>query len=73
MSDNKVQHEWAKADAMRVVDMSQDYFLVQFVDEEDYRYTLFKGLWMIESHYIIVQRWHSVFIINEKKVQKIVA
>nr|KYP33174.1 hypothetical protein KK1_045993 [Cajanus cajan] len=64
MLDNKAQREWAKAGAIRLVDLSQEYFLVQFTVEEDYKHILFEGPWMIADHYIVVQQWHPFLMVS---------
>lgn len=40
---NKLHHLWAKNGSVLVMDMDNNYFLVRFVDEGDYKHTLFEG------------------------------
>nr|KYP38810.1 Transposon TX1 uncharacterized [Cajanus cajan] len=73
MLDNKVQKEWAKNGVVRLVDLSQDYYLVQFASEEDYKHALFEGPWLIADHYIVVQRWRPFFTVTATQTRKIAA
>lgn len=52
--------------------MSDGFFLVQFIVEDDYKHALFDGPWMIADHYIIVQRWRSTFLESMKMMKKVV-
>nr|KYP68757.1 hypothetical protein KK1_022398 [Cajanus cajan]KYP68759.1 hypothetical protein KK1_022400 [Cajanus cajan] len=73
MLDNKIQREWAKTGSVRLIDLSQDYYLVQFASEEDYKHALFEGPWLIADHYIVVQRWRPFFTVTAKQTRKIAA
>nr|KYP71396.1 Retrovirus-related Pol polyprotein LINE-1 [Cajanus cajan] len=71
MLEYKLQREWAKSGSIRIVDMPEDFYLVQFTAAEDYQHALFEGPWMIMDHYIVVQRWRPFFLVTSAKVQKI--
>ncbi|XP_020216874.1 uncharacterized protein LOC109800506 [Cajanus cajan] len=71
MLDNKVQREWARTGVVRLIDMSEDHYLVQFTSEEDYKHALFEGSWLIEDHYIVVQIWKPFFMVTAKQTRKI--
>ncbi|XP_020229303.1 uncharacterized protein LOC109810290 [Cajanus cajan] len=73
MLDNKVQREWAKSGIVRLVDLTQDYYLVQFSSEDDYKHALYEGPWMIADHYIVVQRWRPFFTLTTSQTRKIAA
>nr|KYP63748.1 hypothetical protein KK1_018330 [Cajanus cajan] len=73
MLDNKVQREWAKSGIVRLVDLTQDYYLVQFSSEDDYKHALYEGSWMIADHYIVVQRWRPFFTLTTSQTRKIAA
>lgn len=45
---------WTKNGA--IVDVQDDYYLVQFDHVEDYKFTLYEGPWRVAEHYLIVQR-----------------
>nr|KYP57514.1 Uncharacterized protein At4g02000 family [Cajanus cajan] len=58
---------------MRMIDMPDDFFLVQFTAEDDYRHALYEGPWMIADHYILVQRWRPFFTITSTQTRKVAA
>lgn len=57
MLQNQLERKWTKTGPIKVIDISEEYFLVHFNQEEDYKFALFEGPWMIQDHYIVVQRW----------------
>lgn len=58
---NQLELRWSKKGPIKVIDLSEDYFLVHFNEEEDYKFALFEDPWMIQDHYLIVQRWRPFF------------
>ncbi|KAK7262662.1 hypothetical protein RJT34_30237 [Clitoria ternatea] len=73
--NNKLQQKWVMQGAIKVIDILEDIFLIQFSNLEDYSHTLFEGpwmitnhylivegLWMITNHYLIVQHWRLEFL-----------
>ncbi|XP_020216678.1 uncharacterized protein LOC109800297 [Cajanus cajan] len=56
-----------------MIDMPNDFFLVQFMEEEDYRHALYDCPWMIADHYILVQRWRPFFTLTANKTKKVAA
>lgn len=52
--------------------MDNDFFMVRFSDESDYKYALYEGPWRMLDHYLLVQRWRLLFDTSDHKVQKIV-
>lgn len=46
---------------MFVIDLENDYYIVQFSKEEDYMFALQEGPCIILDHYLVVQRWRSEF------------
>lgn len=70
---NKLQNIWANKGAAHVMDRSNNFFLVRFEDEGDYKHALFEGLWLVLNHYLFVQRWRPFFRHTNSNVQKIAA
>lgn len=70
-SKAKTQKEWVKMGSVCIIDLPQDFFLVQFFAIEDYRHTLFKGPWLIANHYIIIQRSRPFFTLMNNTIRKI--
>ncbi|KAJ1429723.1 Zinc finger, CCHC-type [Sesbania bispinosa] len=66
-----VHHLWAKNEDVRVMDASEDFFLVKFSDEGDYKHALFEGPWLIADHYLLVQRWRPLFDPLDYTIKKV--
>lgn len=56
-TQNRLEKDWSKNGPIKIIDLSDDYFLLHFQNEEDYKFALFEGPWKIQDHYLIVQRW----------------
>ena len=54
--DKWIQRLWARKGDVRVLDLNEYLFLVQFAREDDYRHTLSNGPWLVANHYLLVQR-----------------
>ncbi|KAJ1403148.1 hypothetical protein SESBI_27555 [Sesbania bispinosa] len=67
----KLKHLWAKIGDVRVMDASEDFFLVKFFDEGDYKHTLFEGPWLIADHYLLVQHWRPLFDPLDYTIKKV--
>ncbi|KAJ1404587.1 Zinc finger, CCHC-type [Sesbania bispinosa] len=67
----KLKHLWAKNGDVRVMDASEDFFLVKFSDEGDYKHALFEGPWLIADHYLLVQRWRPLFDPLDYTIKKV--
>ncbi|CAN1152924.1 hypothetical protein LINPERPRIM_LOCUS29211 [Linum perenne] len=52
---------WARAGHIQVTDMTNAFFLVRFLDEDDYQKAAFGGPWKIYDYYITVARWSPDF------------
>ncbi|KAJ1421655.1 hypothetical protein SESBI_13607 [Sesbania bispinosa] len=67
----RLQNYWARDGSVNVIHMPNDYFLVQFSNEEDYKFALFEGPWMIMDHYLIVHRWSPFFFLEKIPISKV--
>ena len=56
---------------MKILDLTNEFFLVRFVDEGDYKHALFEGPWLVADHYLLVQRWRPLFKPSNKAIQKL--
>ncbi|KAI9096828.1 hypothetical protein K1719_025811 [Acacia pycnantha] len=55
---NRIWHPW---DPLKLIPLTNGYFIVSFSNKEDREYAFQEGPWMIEDHYLIVQRWRPNF------------
>ncbi|KAK9017890.1 hypothetical protein V6N11_000890 [Hibiscus sabdariffa] len=57
----KIYELWKPKQAIRLMDIENDYFLVSFHARSDYLQALAGGPWTIFGHYLTVQQWISEF------------
>ncbi|XP_028758744.1 uncharacterized protein LOC114717714 [Neltuma alba] len=55
---DRVHRMWkSKVNPMKVTPLSNDYYIISFTSREDRDYAFHEGPWMIDDHYLLVQRW----------------
>ncbi|XP_072053952.1 uncharacterized protein [Arachis hypogaea] len=69
--EQRLNRDWVKKGKINVIDMNHDYFLVRFLNKEDYAHALMGGPWMITGHYLIVQHWRPFFPSSKGQMKKI--
>ncbi|KAI9109079.1 hypothetical protein K1719_019702 [Acacia pycnantha] len=52
---------WRPKDPLKIIPLNNGYYIVSFSNKEDKEYAFQEGPWMIEDHYLIVQRWRPNF------------
>ncbi|KAI9081309.1 hypothetical protein K1719_036730 [Acacia pycnantha] len=62
---DRVRRMWKPKQPLKVVPLSNEYYIVSFSSKEDRDYAYYEGPWMIDDHYLLVQRWRPNF--NPKK------
>ncbi|KAJ8751574.1 hypothetical protein K2173_016819 [Erythroxylum novogranatense] len=60
-SSSRLKQLWKLRGPMKVVDLKHDYFLVRFLEEDDYLHALNVGPWTIYGQTLSVQRWVPTF------------
>ncbi|KAJ1436414.1 Zinc finger, CCHC-type [Sesbania bispinosa] len=68
---SKLKFLWTKNGDVRIMDISDEFFMVRFSDEGDYKHALYEGPWLIADHYLLVQRWRPLFTPKDYEVKKI--
>ncbi|KAI9113517.1 hypothetical protein K1719_015444 [Acacia pycnantha] len=58
---DRINRMWRPKDALKLIPLSNGYYIVSFSNKEDREYAFQEGPWMIEDHYLIVQRWRPNF------------
>ncbi|KAI9118524.1 hypothetical protein K1719_010856 [Acacia pycnantha] len=58
---DQINRIWRPKDPLKLIPLSNDYFIVSFSNKQDHDYAFQEGPWMIEDHYLIVQRWRPNF------------
>lgn len=69
--ENKLNRSWMKNGGIHIIDMYDGYYQIVFKSEDDYKHALFEGPWMVADHYLIVQRWRPLFLMNVQKTQRV--
>lgn len=68
---NRLLKLWCPKGDMEMIDLDNDYFLLQFSDHTDMGKILENGPWMILGHYLIIQRWHPEFFPCEDELKRV--
>ncbi|KAI9071501.1 hypothetical protein K1719_046544 [Acacia pycnantha] len=58
---DRVRRMWRPQQPLKVVPLSNEYYIVSFSSMEDRDYAQYEGPWMIDDHYLLVQRWRPNF------------
>ncbi|XP_058782898.1 uncharacterized protein LOC131657527 [Vicia villosa] len=59
--ENRLNQMWVKKGIISIIDLSNDYYLVAFSNEEDKKSALMNGPWFIYDHYLTVKEWRPNF------------
>ncbi|XP_028751595.1 uncharacterized protein LOC114711371 [Neltuma alba] len=59
--EQRIQKMWARSGVVSVVDLSNDFFVVNFSTMDDYELALLGGPWMISDSYLTVRDWKPNF------------
>ncbi|KAI9108079.1 hypothetical protein K1719_020952 [Acacia pycnantha] len=58
---DRINRMWRPRDPLKLIPLNNGYYIVSFSNKEDKEYAFQEGPWMIEDHYLIVQRWRPNF------------
>ncbi|KAI9125426.1 hypothetical protein K1719_004042 [Acacia pycnantha] len=70
---DRVRRMWKPKQPLKVVPVSNEFYIVSFSSKEDRDYAYYEGPWMIDDHYLLVQRWRPNFNPRKADGQKNVA
>ncbi|XP_028805247.1 uncharacterized protein LOC114760151 [Neltuma alba] len=59
--EQRIQKMWAKKGSVSVIDLSNDFYVVQFTAIDDYEIVVLGGPWMISDSYLTVRQWKPNF------------
>ncbi|XP_061341222.1 uncharacterized protein LOC133287599 [Gastrolobium bilobum] len=57
----RLQRLWSLMGAYELIDLDNGHLLLRFQEDNDYRHVLEEGPWIVNDHYVVVQRWRSFF------------
>ncbi|KAL4297736.1 hypothetical protein GQ457_12G008990 [Hibiscus cannabinus] len=58
---NRIMALWTPVGEINLIDLDNEYYLVQFANEEDFQKVLSGGPWVIYGSYLTVQPWSRYF------------
>lgn len=61
---------WVKKGVIQIIDLGNEFFLVNFSNEDDYRFALTEGPWLIFDHYLTVRERCPNFYPSEASLEK---
>ncbi|KAI9117428.1 hypothetical protein K1719_011594 [Acacia pycnantha] len=70
---DRINRMWRPQDALKLIPLSNGYYIVSFSNKEDKEYAFQEGPWMIDDHYLIVQRWRPNFNPGKADLKCIIA
>ncbi|KAI9109988.1 hypothetical protein K1719_019029 [Acacia pycnantha] len=70
---DRVRRMWKPKQPLKIVPLSNEYYIVAFSSKEDRDDAYYEGHWMIDDHYLLVQRWRSNFNPRKADCQRKVA
>ncbi|XP_061337779.1 uncharacterized protein LOC133284726 [Gastrolobium bilobum] len=62
---------WCLVGPHELIDLDNGYLLLRFQDDSDYRHVLEEGPWIVNDHYVTVQRWRPFFDPYDKDFRKL--
>lgn len=69
--NQRIHRLWDREGDVKVIDLTDEHYLVRFAAEKDYLHALFDGPWMVADHYLMVQRWRPMFRTNDNSVERL--
>ncbi|KAH9722960.1 DUF4283 domain-containing protein [Citrus sinensis] len=65
---NQLDTMWSMTHGFSVIDLENNYFLVQFKLASDVHYVLTQRPWTVLGHYLVVQRWSPSFDCTKEEI-----
>ncbi|XP_061368478.1 uncharacterized protein LOC133311438 [Gastrolobium bilobum] len=66
----RLQRLWNLVGSFETIDLDNDFLLLRFQEDGDYRFVLEEGPWIVNDHYVVVQRWRPLFDPYDDSVTK---
>ncbi|XP_061358887.1 uncharacterized protein LOC133303056 [Gastrolobium bilobum] len=67
----RLQRIWNLVSSYEAIDLDNGFLLLRFQDDGDYRHVLEEGPWIVNDHYVVVQRWRPLFDPYDDSVKKL--
>ncbi|XP_061347428.1 uncharacterized protein LOC133292952 [Gastrolobium bilobum] len=66
----RLQRLWNLVSPYELIDLDNGFLFLRFQNDNDYRHVLEEGPWIVNDHYVVVQRWRSFFDPYDDQVKK---
>ncbi|XP_061368698.1 uncharacterized protein LOC133311642 [Gastrolobium bilobum] len=67
----RLVRQWNLLGTYEVIDLDNGYLLLRFLEDSDYRHVLEDGPWLVNDHYVVVQRWMPLFDPYDESFKKL--
>ncbi|KAJ1443237.1 Zinc finger, CCHC-type [Sesbania bispinosa] len=71
MLKNRLSKLWQPKSGMDNLDLENDYFLINFNNSDDLDDVFERGPWMIQDHYLVIQKWRPEFFPFEDDLKNV--
>ncbi|XP_061358685.1 uncharacterized protein LOC133302885 [Gastrolobium bilobum] len=68
----RLQRLWNLVSPYELIDLDDGFLLLRFQNDNDYRHVLEEGPWIVNDHYVVVQRWRPFFDPYDDQVKKLI-
>lgn len=69
--ETRLKQLWVRHGIINVIDLGNDYFLVDFSSSDDLNHALTEGPWLIYDHYLIVRKWCPNFHPESESIKNV--
>ncbi|XP_061363607.1 uncharacterized protein LOC133307173 [Gastrolobium bilobum] len=68
---SRLQRIWNLVSSYEAIDLDNGFLLLRFQEDGDYRHVLEEGPWIVNDHYVVIQRWRPLFDPYDDSVKKL--
>lgn len=69
--ETRLQQLWVRKGIISLIDLGNEFFLVNFSHGDDQEYALTEGPWLIFDHYLTVCEWRPNFSPSTKSIERV--
>lgn len=57
----KLHELWQPTENLNIIDLGKDFFLIDFIEAENYSKAIHGGPWFIGGHFLAIRKWEHAF------------
>ncbi|XP_058735176.1 uncharacterized protein LOC131607134 [Vicia villosa] len=69
--ETRLKQLWVRKGIINIIDLSNDYFIVTFTNDDDRNAAITNGPWFIYDHYLTVKEWKPNFHPESDSIEKV--